>query len=122
MKGRAIYRVTRTGGGGGRFSSYEKLVAVGLAILAVASPLYIDRRRAADKEEEEEQVGIINLASCFPIVLVVLMLAICLSRCLERSLARFDPGWIFRVGGSSVGIILLLTLLAFILKCKSSSA
>jgi hypothetical protein len=33
---------------------------------------------------------------------------------------RFDPYWIHRVWGSSGGLMLMLLLLGFVLKCKAS--
>jgi hypothetical protein len=46
----------------GRSSSTEKLVCFVLAVLAVLSPLYIDRRPAAEREEEEDDEGPVHLA------------------------------------------------------------
>ncbi|KAM0968056.1 hypothetical protein ACFX13_016786 [Malus domestica] len=101
-----------------RFSSYEKLVAIGLALLAVLSPLYIDRRTTDDSELDSEEP--ISFASWLPLLLLVLILAIALSLFLDRSFSRFDPYWIHRVGGSSSGITIILMVLALVLKCKSS--
>ncbi|CAN6582985.1 unnamed protein product [Malus baccata var. baccata] len=101
-----------------RFSSYNKLVAIGLALLAVLSPLYIDRRTIDDSELDPDEP--INFASWLPLLLLVLILAIALSLYLDRSFSRFDPYWIHRVGGSSCGITIILMVLALILKCKSS--
>ena len=102
----------------GRFSSYERLGAIGLALLAVVSPLYIDRRPVFDPELDVQQTT--SLASWLPLLLMILIFAITLSRYLERSLSRFDPYWIHRVGGSSAGIIAVLMVLVLILKCKAS--
>ncbi|GFZ15583.1 hypothetical protein Acr_24g0017730 [Actinidia rufa] len=100
-----------------RFSSYERIVAIGLGVLAVLSPLYIDRRPAIDPELDEQPINI----SCYlPLLLLVLILAITLLEYLQRSFTRFDPYWIYRVGGSSGGILIILLLLALILKCKTS--
>ncbi|KAL6295950.1 hypothetical protein ACE6H2_004092 [Prunus campanulata] len=98
-----------------RFSSYERLVAIGLALLAVLSPLYIDRTTVDDSELDLEHP--INFASWLPLVLI---LALTLSLYLDRSFTRFDPYWIHRVGGSSSGITIILMVLALVLKCKAS--
>ncbi|KAF5726132.1 hypothetical protein HS088_TW23G00873 [Tripterygium wilfordii] len=96
-----------------RFYSYGKLVAIGLALVAVFSPLYIDRRADIDAEIDEEPFNWI------PLLLLVLILAITLMLLLDQSLIRFDLYWIHRVGGSSVGIVAILVVLALILKCKA---
>ncbi|KAF3446111.1 hypothetical protein FNV43_RR11290 [Rhamnella rubrinervis] len=93
-------------------------VSQGLGLLAVISPLYIDRREEDDSEEDEA----FNFDSWLPLLLIVLILAITASLFLERRLARFDPYWIHRVGGSSGGILVILMILALVLKCKSASA
>lgn len=100
-----------------RFTSYERLVVIGLALLAVISPLYIDRKLESDEECEEEPF---NLVSWLPLLLLMLILAIVLSRYLDQSCSRFDPYWIHRVGGSSCGIVLILLVLVLVLKCKGS--
>ncbi|XP_040995973.1 uncharacterized protein LOC121242133 [Juglans microcarpa x Juglans regia] len=101
-----------------RLSSYEKLVAIGLALLAVISPLYIDRRPViSDSELDEEPV---SLVPWLHLMLLVLILAITLSSYLERCFTRSDPYWIHRVGGSSGGLIVILVLLVLVLKCKAS--
>ncbi|KAF5743158.1 hypothetical protein HS088_TW09G01223 [Tripterygium wilfordii] len=99
-----------TGRSSSRSSSYEKLVAIGLALVAVVSPLYIDRR--ADTDEEH-----FNWLS---LLLLVLILAITLMLLSDWRLIRFDPYWIHRVGGSSVGIVVILVVLALLVKCKAS--
>ncbi|XP_034684335.1 uncharacterized protein LOC117913461 [Vitis riparia] len=100
-----------------RFSSYERLGAIGLALLAVVSPLYIDRRPVLDPELDVQPI---SLVSWLPLLLMVLIFAITLSQYLDRRFSRFDPYWIHRVGGSSVGIIVILMVLALVLKCKAS--
>ncbi|KAF8393550.1 hypothetical protein HHK36_021794 [Tetracentron sinense] len=102
---------------GSRPSSNEKLVAIGLAILSVISPLYIDRKPAIEEEDDDESI---SLTSWLPLLLMVLIGAIYLSRYLDQSFKKFDPYWIHRVGGSSCGIIMLLMVLALVLKCKAS--
>lgn len=97
--------------------SYERLVAIGLAMVAVISPLYIDRIKT---REEVLCVHDFRLASWLPLLLLVLILIIIVCRYFDRSFTRFDPYWIHRVGGSSAGIIVILVLLALILKYKSS--
>ncbi|KAK4412698.1 hypothetical protein Salat_2917000 [Sesamum alatum] len=102
-----------------RFSSHDKrLLAIGFAILAILSPLYIDRRSVPDPELEEEPV---YLSSYLPILLLLLVTAISISGYLERGFPRLDPYWIHRVGGSSTGIIIILILLTLVLKCKAST-
>ncbi|EEF46143.1 uncharacterized protein LOC8258588 [Ricinus communis] len=100
-----------------RISSYEKFVGLGLGLLAVVSPLYINRRPNSDLELEEQPI---DLSSWLPLLLLLLILAIALSLYLDQSLTRFDPYWIHRVGGSSGGIIVILVILALVLKCKAS--
>ncbi|XP_059455666.1 uncharacterized protein LOC132185881 [Corylus avellana] len=101
-----------------RVSSYERLVAIGLTLLAVLSPLYIDRRTVNDLELEEQPI--IDLVSWLPLLLLVLILAIILSSYFDRIFTRSDPYWIHRVGGSSAGIILILMVLVLVLKFKAS--
>ncbi|GLT85607.1 hypothetical protein SLE2022_037940 [Rubroshorea leprosula] len=103
-----------------RCSSVERLVAIGLTILAVVSPLYVNRQAPADELDEDEQPG--DLSSWLPLLLLVLILAIFLSLYFDQSFSRFDPYSIHRVGGSSSGIILILLVLAFVLKFKASGA
>uniref|UniRef100_A0A7N0U729 Uncharacterized protein n=1 Tax=Kalanchoe fedtschenkoi TaxID=63787 RepID=A0A7N0U729_KALFE len=99
-----------------RFSSSDRLAALGLALLGVVSPLFIDRRQVIVLEEDEP----VNFASWLPVLLLILLIAIIMSRCLDRGFTRFDPNWIHRVGGSSVGIVATLIILASILKFKAS--
>ncbi|KAJ6914747.1 hypothetical protein NC651_016890 [Populus alba x Populus x berolinensis] len=65
-----------------RVSSCEKLVAIGLGLLAVVSPLFIDRRPFSESELDEESI---ILASWVPLLLLVLILATALSLYLDRS-------------------------------------
>ncbi|KAJ0090748.1 hypothetical protein Patl1_13768 [Pistacia atlantica] len=88
-----------------RSSSCERLVAISLTLLAVFSPLYINRRPTSDLELEDQTI---NLDSWLPLLLLLLILAIALSLYLDQSFSRFDPYWIHRVGGSSGGIIIIL--------------
>ncbi|KAF0912815.1 hypothetical protein E2562_019405 [Oryza meyeriana var. granulata] len=101
----------------GRPSSTERLVCVVLAVLAVLSPLYIDRRPAVDSDDEED--GGVS-ALWLPALLIVLILAINVTCFMDRRVVRFDPYWIHRVGGSSCGLMATLLLLGFVLKCKAS--
>ncbi|KAF8032598.1 hypothetical protein BT93_D1497 [Corymbia citriodora subsp. variegata] len=101
-----------------RFSSYERLVAIGLAIVAVASPLFIDRRPAAE-EEEEEETELFNFATWLPLLFFMLIFAIALLPFLDKSFATFDHYWIHRVGGSPGGILFILVILALVLKLKA---
>ncbi|XP_068476114.1 uncharacterized protein [Phaseolus vulgaris] len=99
-----------------RLSSYERVAAISLVVLAVASPLYIDRRPESELDDEQS----INLGFLLPLLLFVLILAIALSAFLDRNFTRFDRHWIHRVGGSSGGIVLILVVLFLVLKCKAS--
>ncbi|XP_062210071.1 uncharacterized protein LOC133911717 [Phragmites australis] len=103
----------------GRPSSTEKLVCIVVAVLAVLSPLYIDRRPTAESDDEEEDGGF-GSALWLPALLVVLILAINVTCFVDRRVVRFDPYWIHRVGGSSCGLMAMLLLLGFVLKCKAS--
>ncbi|KAL5210022.1 hypothetical protein ABZP36_005645 [Zizania latifolia] len=102
----------------GRPSSTERLACVVVAVLAVLSPLYIDRQPAAESDEEED--GVLSSALWLPALLIVLVLAINVTCILDRRVVRFDPYWIHRVGGSSCGLMATLLLLGFVLKCKAS--
>lgn len=100
-----------------RFSAHDKrLLAIGLAILAILSPLYIDRRSTPEPELEEEPV---YFSSYLPLLQLVLILAIAISVFWERGFTGLDPYWIHRVGGSSTGIIVVLIILTFVLKWKA---
>ncbi|XWS26474.1 hypothetical protein CRYUN_Cryun26dG0035600 [Craigia yunnanensis] len=100
-----------------RSSSYERLPAIGLIVLGVVSPLYINRGTVSELEPDEQPI---NVASWLPQLLLILILVIALSLYCDRSFTRFDPNWIHRAGGSSAGILLILLVLAFVLKCKAS--
>ncbi|XP_057426619.1 uncharacterized protein LOC130720054 [Lotus japonicus] len=102
---------------GSRISSYERVAAISLVVLAVASPLYIDRRSESELEDDEHPL---NIVIWLPLLLFILVLAITLSAFLDRSFTRFDRYWIHRVGGSSGGILLILVILLLVLKCKAS--
>ncbi|KAK4742789.1 hypothetical protein SAY87_000790 [Trapa incisa] len=100
-------------------SSRERLVAIGLALVAVFSPLFIDRRSAWDHEDEASGTMIVSLTVMLPLLLLGLMTAIATSLYLDHGVTRFDPNWIHRVGGSSGGIIVILMVLALVLRCKA---
>ncbi|XP_019458580.1 PREDICTED: uncharacterized protein LOC109358666 [Lupinus angustifolius] len=100
-----------------KFSSFERMAAISLVVLAVASPLYIDRGSDNELEEDEQ---LMNIAVWLPLLLFVLILAIVLSAFLDRSFTRFDRYWIHRVGGSSGGIVVILVVLFLVLKCRAS--
>ncbi|CAJ1972904.1 unnamed protein product [Sphenostylis stenocarpa] len=100
-----------------RFSSYERVAAISLVLLAVASPLYIDHTSDAELEDDDQSI---NFAFFLPFLLFLLILVIALSSFLDRNFTRFDPHWIHRVGGSSGGIIFILVVLFLVLKCKAS--
>ncbi|KAG7551439.1 Leucine-rich repeat cysteine-containing subtype [Arabidopsis thaliana x Arabidopsis arenosa] len=101
----------------GRFTTSWKLLAISLSVLAVLSPLYIDRLSEEDLEEEEELFGFMFSLS---LLLLLLILAIVLSLYCDPSLTRFDPYWIHRLCGSFGGLLVILILLVFVLICKAS--
>lgn len=98
-------------------SSTTKFVAIALALLAVVSPLYMDRK-AELEDDYRESGGLLPLWLLF--VLIILVLVINLTCFVDKRNMRFDPYWIHRFGGSSCGIIVLLLVLGFVLKCKAS--
>ncbi|CAI9095953.1 OLC1v1032000C1 [Oldenlandia corymbosa var. corymbosa] len=114
----------------GRSSSYDqRVVAICLALVAVVSPVYVDRMKMFNEvvELEDEPAGILSsIISAFsylllPLLLLMLIVSISVSRYLvddERSVSRFDPNWIHRVCGSSTGIIILLLILSMVLRFK----
>ncbi|KAF5192988.1 hypothetical protein FRX31_017415 [Thalictrum thalictroides] len=104
-------------GVGRRPTSSEKLVAMCLALLAVVSPLVIDRKLSIETEEEDDEQSI-SFSSWLPLLLVVLIVAIIMSSSVGRNFSSSDPYWIHRIGGSSYGIMLLLMVLALVLRCK----
>ncbi|VFQ60771.1 unnamed protein product [Cuscuta campestris] len=100
-----------------RLASYRRPGAIALAVVAVLSPLYINREESeeeAGKEGAPFGNGFVQL-----FVLMGLVVAIALSCYFDRSFTRFDPYWIHRVGGSSTGILILLLVLASVLKLKA---
>nr|GMD47573.1 uncharacterized protein LOC102598527 [Ipomoea batatas] len=96
-----------------RFSSYRRVVAIGVTVVAVVSPLYIDREEAVYEEQTANVFSVVQ-----PFLLLALIIAIAMSGYFDRSFTRFDPYWIHRVGGSSTGILILLLVLALVLKFK----
>lgn len=100
-----------------RSSSNERLVAIGLIVFGVVSPLYINRGTMSELDPDEQPI---NFTYWLLLLLLILILVIPLSLYCDRSFTRFDPSWIHRVGGSSAGIVLILLVLAFVLKCKAS--
>ncbi|XP_061349573.1 uncharacterized protein LOC133294833 [Gastrolobium bilobum] len=103
---------------GSKFSSYERVAAISMVVLAVASPLYMDRKPESELQDDDHQP--MNFAFWLPLLLFVLILAIALSAFLDRSFTRFDRDWIHRAGGSSGGIVLILIVLFLVLMCKAS--
>ncbi|GAB4854542.1 hypothetical protein Ancab_023123 [Ancistrocladus abbreviatus] len=96
-------------------SSYARPVAILLTLLAVVSPLYIDRwKKVVDGELDSEELPI-NFDLFLPLLLLVLIIAITFSCFKDQSITRFDLYWIHRVGGSSGGLLVLLTLLVMVL-------
>ncbi|KAF8113363.1 hypothetical protein N665_0050s0023 [Sinapis alba] len=104
--------------GSSRFTSSRKVLAISLSVLAVLSPLYIDSLSEEDEEPEEELFGFMF---SLPMLLFLLVLAIALSLYCDQSLTRFDPYWIHRLCGSFGGLLVILILLVFVLKCKASA-
>lgn len=104
--------------GGRRQYTTEKVVAVALTLIAVVSPLYVDRRPAAADIELEDEPTLPTY--WLHLLLAFLIVSIFFSSCLDQTLMRSDPYWVHRVGGSSAGIIALLLLLALVLKIKAS--
>jgi len=102
---------------GSKVSSFERVAAISLVVLAVASPLYIDHRSESELEDDEQPISV---TLWLPMLLFVLVLVISLSAFLDKSFTRFDRNWIHRVGGSSGGIVFILILLFLVLKCKAS--
>ncbi|XP_076950810.1 uncharacterized protein LOC143623894 [Bidens hawaiensis] len=101
-----------------RHSSTERLVAISLGLICVISPLFIDKRPQTIEEFELEEQTFLSISTSLVLVLLILIVVAIFSCYLDQSLTRFDPYWIYRVGGSLGGIIALLVLLMFILKCK----
>ncbi|XP_057799898.1 uncharacterized protein LOC131015511 [Salvia miltiorrhiza] len=100
-----------------RFSAHDKrALAIGLAILAILSPLYVNHRSISEEELEEEPL---HLSSYLPLLQLLLMMAIAISSFMERGFTGLDPYWIHRAGGSSIGIIFILIILTFVLKWKT---
>lgn len=101
----------------------KRFTAITLGVLAVASPLFVDKFRynvTPDDEDDEDEGVILASWLILPMILVSLIIAINFANLFHRSYFRFDPYWIHRVGGSSFGIGLFLFLLAIILNFKSS--
>jgi hypothetical protein len=102
---------------GSKISSYERVAAISLVVLAVASPLYIDHKSESELEDDEQPISVVFW---LPMLLFVLVLVIGISAFLDKSFTRFDRNWIHRVGGSSGGIVMILIVLFLVLKCKAS--
>ncbi|AES59189.1 transmembrane protein, putative [Medicago truncatula] len=90
---------------GSKFSSFERVAAISLVVLAVASPLYIDHRSESELEDDEQPISV---TLWLPMLLFVLVLVISLSAFLDKSFTRFDRNWIHRVG------VLLVVLFSFL--------
>ncbi|KAI3701787.1 hypothetical protein L6452_27135 [Arctium lappa] len=103
----------------GRHSSTERLLAISLGLVAVASPLFIDRKPQTIEELELEEQPLLSISTYLLLVLLLLIIVAVFSCYLDHSLTRFDPYWIYRVGGSSGGIIALLIVLTLVLKCRA---
>ncbi|KAK6118334.1 hypothetical protein DH2020_047905 [Rehmannia glutinosa] len=82
-----------------RFTSYDqRILAIGFAILAVLSPLYVDRRSSPELELDEEPI---DFSSYLPLLLLILITTIAISGYLERGFTAFDPYWIHRAHETS---------------------
>ncbi|KAL4195816.1 hypothetical protein AMTRI_Chr04g180220 [Amborella trichopoda] len=101
---------------GPRPSTVEKLLAFSITIIAALSPLYVGQKPAPKAEPQAEE----SKFSILPLLLLILIVCINLSRCFDRRLTRLDPYWIHRAGGSSLGIVAMLSVLFFVLKFKTS--
>ncbi|KAJ3673633.1 hypothetical protein LUZ60_005625 [Juncus effusus] len=99
-----------------RSGSTEKLIAVILGLLAVLSPLYIDRKPLIEEDEDDAASGIFAMG--LPLLLIFLIAAINFTCFMDRGFTRFDPYWIHRVGGSSCGIVICLLVLGFFVLSK----
>lgn len=104
---------------GTRHSSSKKLLAISLGLIAVISPLFIDKKPLTIEELELEEQPLVSISTYLLLVLMVLIIVAVFSCYLDHSLTRFDPYWIYRAGGSSGGIIAILLLLALVLKCRA---
>ncbi|KAL6556705.1 hypothetical protein OROGR_005993 [Orobanche gracilis] len=100
-----------------RFSSRDKrILAIASAVLAMLSPLYIDRNSKPESEvDEEEPIYLLPVLQ-----MVLLIAAIAVSAYLQQGFTRLDPYWIHRVSGSSTGIVIVLIVLTLVLKCKAT--
>lgn len=103
----------------GRASSTDRLVAIALGLLAVLSPLYVNRKTTVKLDDEDDGSGA-PLSLWLPLALILLVVIINLAWFVERRIVRLDPYWIHRFGGSSCGIMILLLVLGVLLKCKAS--
>ncbi|XP_064966922.1 uncharacterized protein LOC135613827 [Musa acuminata AAA Group] len=103
----------------GRASSTDRLVAIALGLLAVLSPLYVNRKTTVKPDDEDDGSGAL-LSLWLPLALILLVVIINLAWFVERRIVRLDPYWIHRFGGSSCGIMILLLVLGVLLKCKAS--
>ncbi|KAG9157067.1 hypothetical protein Leryth_009097 [Lithospermum erythrorhizon] len=100
--------------------SYDPRVTHRSGTLAVVSPLFINHMSTTDEDLEEEST---SLSSFLPLLLLVLIVAVSISGFVDKGLTTFDPHWIHRFGGSSIGILTTLFLsLALVLKCKALAA
>lgn len=104
---------------GRRHSSTQRLLAISLGLIGVISPLFIDKKPTTIEEYELEEQTFLSIPNYLLLVLLVLIIVAAFSCYLDHSLTTFDPYWIYRVGGSSGGIIALLIVLTFILKYKA---
>nr|XP_043630766.1 uncharacterized protein LOC122602101 [Erigeron canadensis] len=104
---------------GRRNSSTEKLLAISLGLLCTISPLFIDQKPQTAEELELEEQAFLSISTYLVLVVLALIIVAAFSCYLDHSLTRFDPYWIYRVGGSSGGIIAILLVLTLVLKCKA---
>ncbi|XXG44827.1 hypothetical protein AAC387_Pa02g0076 [Persea americana] len=81
----------------GKQPSTKKLAAIALSLLALISPLYINRKQLAEPEADDEN-GSGGSVLWLPRLLFFLIMAINILHFLDRRFTRFDPHWIHRVG------------------------
>ncbi|XP_071740581.1 uncharacterized protein [Rutidosis leptorrhynchoides] len=99
---------------GRKHSSSEKLLAISLGIIGVISPLFVDKKPQNFEGFKLEEQHFLSISTYLVIASFVLIIVAAFSCYSDQSLTRFDPYWIYRVGGSSGGIIALLLLLTFV--------
>lgn len=103
----------------GRQPSTKKLAAIALSLLALISPLYINKKQLIEPEAGEGN-GSGGSVLWLRRLLSFLIMAINILHFLDCRFTRFDPHRIHRDGGSSGGMVAILLILALVLKGKAS--